>query len=272
MENVLFFFADFPVYSYGFMLGSGLVLGSVLAQREGKRKGFGADFIFQFIIQATLAFIVVGRIAAVFPVYGWRTFLYPWTLFASPQLDEVRGAVGAGVYTLYFLLRHVDEAASFLDVFTPPLALMQSLAYLGSSVLGREMIGSWGVDLGEFCLHPVPLYGALIYYVVFSLLWRNRRFLRYDGQLFLGYLALSATAQRLLMPFKEVSGESANPWLYTLAALLFGFAWFYAYINSPLTDIRRKRSLNNWKSWLLYLASLFGVGLVMIKFFYWRFS
>lgn len=272
MENVLFFFANTPVYSYGFMLGLGLVLGSILAQREGKRKGFGAEFIFQFIVRATLTFVIVGRFAAVFMLHGFRVFLYPWVLLANPQLHEVWGAVGAGVYTLYFMLRHVDEVASFLDVFMPPLALMQSLSYLGSSILGRDMTRSWGVDLGEFCLHPLPLYGALIYYLIFSVLWETRRTVRYDGQLFLGYLALSAVAQRILMNYVEVTGESANPWLYTLAALLFCFAWFYIYVNSPLTDIRRRRSLYDWRAWLIYLASLGGVALVMIKFFYWRFS
>lgn len=272
MENVLFFFANIPVYSYGFMLGLGLVLGSVLAQREGKRKGFGAEFIFQFIVRVTLAFVIAGRFATVFGVHGWRVFVYPWVLFADPQLQEIWGAIGAGLYTLYFLVRHVDEVASFLDVFTPSIALMQSLSYLGSSILGRDMSGSWGVDLGEFCLHPMPLYGALIYYLVFSILWRSRRTVRYDGQVFLSYLALSATAQRILMNFAEVTGESTNPWLYTLAALLFGFAWAYIYLNSPLTENRRRRSLDNWRSWLIYLGSLLGVALLMIKFFYWRFS
>lgn len=59
-------------------------------------------------------------------------------------------------------------------------------------MLGRETTSVWGVDLGEFVLQPLPLYSALAYYVIFSLLWRLRRNLRYDGQLFLGYLALAA--------------------------------------------------------------------------------
>ena len=61
MENILFFFANLPVYSYGAMLGLGLLVGSYLAQREGKRKGIGSEFIYRFIVQATLVFIVAGR-------------------------------------------------------------------------------------------------------------------------------------------------------------------------------------------------------------------
>lgn len=269
MENVLFFFANFPVYSYGFMLGLGLILGTVCAQREGKRKEFGADFIFRFIVQTAAIFTAAGRIAFVYTLYGWRILIYPWVLFSGAQLDETVGFIIAGLYAFYFILRYVDRPAEFLDIFAPVAAFVQSLACLGSSVLGRETNVLWGIDLGEFSLHPVPLYSALIYYFIFSVLWRARRNLRYNGQLFLGYLALSAGAQRVLLPFQEVFGESPNPWLYTLAFLLFSTAWFYIYIRSPFTDVRRRQS--GWRSRLFYLASVVGTYLVMIKFFYWRF-
>lgn len=273
MESILFFFANVPVYSYGAMLGLGLVIGSYLAQREGKRKGLGADFVFEFIVQVSLMFILAGRIACVFKVHGWRMVLYPWVLFAGVQLDEGAGALAAGLYTIYFLFRYCDNGAAFLDALTPPAALMQSLAYLGSSVLGRETASPWGVRLGELSLHPLPLYAALLYYCIFSYLWRMRRSLRFDGQMFLGYLALSALAQRFLMPFKEVTGESALPWLYTLAFVIFGLVWLYLLFQAPLTDVRRRRrEVRDWRSWLVYLASLMGVALLMVKFFYWRFG
>lgn len=273
MENVMFFFADLPVYSYGFMLGLGLLIGSVLAQREGRRKGLGSEVVFQFIVKTVLLFTVAGRFAYVYQFHGWRTLIYPWTLFSGVQIDESRGLVAAGVYTVYFLIRHVRNPAAFLDALVPSIALIQSLGYLGSSILGRETTSVWwGIDLGEFLLHPLPLYSALAYYFIFSLLWRMRRNLRYDGQLLLGYLTLSALAQRLLLPFREVFGESTNPWLYTVAFVVFGAAFSYAHITSPHTDIRRRVALNNWRSWLLYLVSLLSVSLIMIRFFYWRFS
>ncbi|HKM43439.1 MAG TPA: prolipoprotein diacylglyceryl transferase family protein [Limnochordia bacterium] len=272
MENVVFFFANLPVYSYGFMLGIGLLIGTALAQREGKRKGIGTDFIFRFIVQAVLVFVVMGRISYVYALYGLRTFLYPWTLFSGMQLDEYRGVVAAGIYIIYFLIRHVDNPACFLDALVPSVALMQSLGYLGSSILGRETLSAWGVDLGEFILHPLPLYSALVYYVVFSFLWRMRRNLRYDGQLLLGYLTLSALAQRLLMSYREVFGESTNPWLYTIAFVIFGSACMYFHLRTPFTDARRRLDLSDWRSWLVYLASVLGVGLIMVRFFYWRFS
>ena len=272
MENVMFFFANLPVYSYGFMLGLGLLIGSALAQREGKRKDISHDLVFTFIIKAVLVFVLVGRIACVYQVYGWRTFIYPWTLFSGMQLDEYVGLLGAGLYTLYYLVRHAQNPAAFLDTLVPLVAVMQSLGYLGSSILGRETTVAWGVDLGEFMLHPLPLYSALAYYIIFSFLWRMRRNLRYDGQLFLGYLALSALAQRLLMSFREVFGESTNPWLYTIAFVLFASAWLYLHVRTPFTDSRRRLNLNDWRSWLVYLASVLGVGLIMVRFFYWRFS
>jgi hypothetical protein len=99
-----------------------------------------------------------------------------------------------------------------------------------------------------------------------------RRNLRYDGQLFLGYLALSALAQRILIPFREESPETVLPWLYTLAFVVFGLVWLYLFTQAPLTDMRRRRDLRSWRSWVAYLVSLMGVGFLMMRFFYWRFS
>src|SRR5690554_2492588 len=272
MENVMFFFANLPVYSFGFMLGLGLLIGGLLAQREGKRKGLGSDFVYRFIVQAAIVFVIAGRFGHVYQLYGWRTFIYPWTLFSGVQLDEYRGLVAVGIYTVYFMFSNVDNPACFLDAVVPSVALMQSLGYLGSSILGRETTSIWGVDLGDFVLHPLPLYSAITYYVIFSFLWRMRRNLRYDGQLFLGYLTLSALAQRILMSYREVFGESTNPWLYTIAFVIFGLAWLFLHLRSPLTDSRRRLDLSDWRLWLVYLASVLGVALLMIRFFYWRFS
>ena len=272
MENILFFFANLPVYSYGAMLGLGLLIGSHLAQREGRRKGFEPDFVFRCIVQVALVFIAAGRISCVFRLHGWRMLLYPWVLLSSVQLDERTGLFAAGLYAIYFLFRHVANPAAFLDALTPSAALMQSLAYLGSSVLGRETSSPLGVHLGEFSLHPLPLYGALLYYIIFSYLWRFRRRLRFDGQLFLGYLALGALAQRILMPFREITGESALPWLYTLAFVVFGLVWLYLFLQAPLTEARRRRYGSSWQTSLLYWAWILGVGLLMVKFFYWRFG
>ncbi|HHU60838.1 MAG TPA: prolipoprotein diacylglyceryl transferase [Natronincola sp.] len=272
MENILFFFANLPVYTYGFMIALGLLLGTILAQQEGKRKGFGAEFIYNFIIQVALVFILVGRLASVTQVLGWRLFISPWNIFTSAHLDETRGILAVGVYIVYFIVRHVKQPAVFLDALVPSVALMQSLAYLGSSVLGSETTSFLGVKLGDFMLHPLPLYSGLAYYTIFSILWISRRNLRYDGQILMSYLALSALARRLLMPFQEVFGESTNPWLYAFATLLFGFIWFYLLVESPLTDSRRRRNWTNWRFWILYFISLVGVGAVMVKFFYWRFS
>lgn len=272
MENVMFFFADFPVYSYGFMLGLGLLLGSLLAQKEGKRKGISSEFVFRFILNAVIVFVFAGRFFSVYRVYGWRTVIYPWILFSGVQLDEIRAFIAVVIYAAYFLVRKVEKPAMFLDAFMPTVALMQSLAYLGSSILGRETTRMWGVDSGGFMLHPLPLYFALAYYLIFSILWRFRRNLRYDGQLSLTYLTLSALAQRILMPYQEVFGESTNPWLYTIAFILFGSTCFYIHMKTPFPDLRRRPNLLDWRTWIMYLVSVLVVGLIMVKFFYWRFS
>lgn len=270
MESVLFFFADYPVYSYGFMLGLGLLFGSLLAQREGKRKGFGSETVFRFIVWVALVFVVAGRVAFVFSIHRWHTFIYPWVLFTGVQLNEKVGCAAAVCYAMYYIIRYIPNPAGFLDVIIPSVALMQSLGHLGSNVFGRQTSQPWAVTFGQFSLHPIQLYAAILYYLLFALLWQFRRTTRFDGQLVTGYLALNAGIQWFLLRFREISGESPNPWLYALAALFFGGAWLYLYASAPKNSGRRRRGA--WSSIVASIVSILGVILIMTAFFFWRYS
>lgn len=266
----MFFFADYPVYSYGFMIGLGLLFGSLLAQREGKRKGFGSEIIFKFIVWVALVFVIAGRVAFVFSIHRWRTFIYPWVLFTGVQLNETVGFAAAVCCGMYYIVRYVPNPAAFLDTIIPSVALMQSLANLGSNVFGRQTSRPWAVTFGQLSLHPIQLYAAILYYLVFAVLWQFRRDIRFNGQLVTGYLALNAGVQWFLLRFREVSGESPNPWLYVLTTLFFGGVWLYLYRSAPVDSSRRRRT--GWSSIVAGVISVVGVTLIMTAFFFWRYS
>ena len=269
MENVLFIFAGIPVYSYGFMLGLGLVFGSMLACREGRRRGLDNNLIFNWFVQTTIVFLIVGRVAFVFSLHGWRMLTYPWVLFTGFEVDEVAGMVGAVIFGTYLLFQYFPRPLVFLDAVAPSLALIQSLANLGSNVFGRQTSVPWAVRLGYFRLHPTPLYGAIAYYIIFAILWRFRRQTRFDGQLIIGFVVLSSTAQWFLLRFRELSAVSWNPMLYILPAVVFGALWVWLYMQAPLLPLNRRRGQGPLLSWLL---SILGVALTMTLVFFWRFG
>jgi len=267
LGNVLFIFAGIPVYSYGFMLGLGLVFGSLIACRESRRRGLESTDVFNWFVLTTVVFLIVGRVAFVFALHGWRTLTYPWVLFTSFQVDEVAGLIGAAIFGTYLLFHLFPRPLVFLDAIAPSLALMQSFANLGSNVFGRQTSVPWAVRLGYFTLHPMPLYGAVAYYVVFAILWRSRRQVRFDGQLIIGFVILSSAAQWILLRFREMSAVSWDPLLYVLPAIVFGALWIWLYVRAPLLPSSRRRGQVSVVSWLL---SVLGVVLPMAVVFFWR--
>lgn len=269
MENVLFLFADLPVYSYGFMIGLGIVFGSLLACREGRRRGLDDNAVFYWFVLVTLVFVVAGRVGFVLSVHGWRILAYPWVLFTGFQIDEIAGLVAAAIFGTVLLIQWFPMPMAFLDTIAPSLALIQSLANLGSNVFGRQTTVPWAIRLGYFRLHPMPLYGAIIYYLIFSTLWRARRQTRFDGQLIIGFFALSAMAQWFLLRFREMSGVSWNPLLFAIPAIGLAGLWVYLYIQAPLLPLNKRRRRSPLVGWIL---SVLGVFLTMILVFFWRFG
>lgn len=266
---MLFIFAGIPVYSYGFMLGLGLVFGSLLACREGRRRGLDTDLVFKWFIQTTVMFLIVGRIAFVFSLHRWRMFTYPWVLFTGFQVEEVAGMIGAAVFGIYLLIHYFPQPLVFLDAVAPSLALIQSLANLGSNVFGRQTSVPWAVRLGYFTLHPTPLYGAVLYYVIFAVLWRFRRQTRFDGQMIIGFAVLSSAAQWFLQRFREVSEVSWSPLVYLLPGIALGCLWVWMYMQAPLLPRNRRRGKGPLLNWLL---SILGVAVTMTLVFFWRFG
>jgi phosphatidylglycerol:prolipoprotein diacylglycerol transferase len=269
LENVLFIFAGIPVYSYGFMLGLGLIFGSLLACREGRRRGLDQNLVFNWFVQVTVVFLVVGRVAFVFSLHRWRMFTYPWVLLTGFQVDEVAGIIGAVIYGTYLLFHSFPRPMAFLDSLAPSVALIQSLANLGSNVFGRQTNVPWAVRLGYFTLHPTPLYAAIVYYLIFAVLWRFRRQTRFDGQLIIGFVTLSSASQWFLLRYREMSAVSWNPLLYLLPAIAFGALWVWLYVQAPLLPLSKRRGQGPLLSWLL---SIFGVALTMTLVFFWRFG
>lgn len=270
MENILFFFANLPVYSYGAMLGLGLLIGSYLAQREGRRKGFEPDFVFRCIVQVALVFIAAGRISCVFRLHGWRMLLYPGSCSAACSwMSALAYSQLACTPFTSCLGMWPTRQPSWMPL--PLRQLMQSLAYLGSSVLGRETSSPLGVHLGEFSLHPF-LCTELCSITSSSLT---------SGAFGAGCASTASSSWAIWLWGPGPAHPHALPgnnWRVGPALAVHpGFRGFRPGLAlpvpaGPLTEARRRRYGSSWQTSLLYWAWILGVGLLMVKFFYWRFG
>ena len=143
-----------------------LWLGSLVAEREGKRRGINPDHIWNVIIIGIVATALSARIVFVLQnhdIYASQ----PSDIFSltANALSLEYGLVG-GVLAGYAYLRWRKIAlASFADALAPGALIALSMVSLGQ-LLSGDAIGTptnlpWAISLWGDLRHPVQIYVAL---------------------------------------------------------------------------------------------------------------
>lgn len=249
------------------MVGFGLLLASILAIREAKRRGIGGTRMYDYVLSAAATYFFFGRLPVIWSQYGLGWFIRPWVLLTELQsgIEPLFGLVGTIVFSLVFIGYYGLILGVFLDAITPSILLLQVFAALGSNLYGTETQVPWAVNFGELQVHPLPLYFALGYYTIFFFVWRLRKHTRFDGQLFLGYLPLWAWLH-LLISFVSPQSHMLKPWIYGLVGVLFSLLWSNLFYNSRV--YRHRRGLvGRISEVVIYILVIF----IITIFFYSRF-
>ena len=268
VDNVLFYFAGMPVYVYGFLTSLGLLFGAVSALSAGRRRGIGWCKMFDFILGTAVVFLIAGRLSVLLQEYGAGALVRPWKIITrlSDGVDLKVGLIFAVLYGLISTKRNDIFGIDFLDAITPGDVWIKIFSSFGSQVFGRSTTVPWAVQLGDFKLHPLPLYTAVGYYLIRFVIKQIRRAQRFDGQVFIATLTLAVWLQWLLLFVSEGSSVYAF-WLYPLIGLLLAALWSFGHVNSPA---RTKPSSTSY--WVVQFVILGIVVVAMAWFFYSRFE
>ncbi len=271
MERVLFYAAGLPVYLYGFMIAVGLFFSTMLLLREGRRKGLGGHRMFDFAIGASASFLIGARVFSGLQHYGLGMLARPWLVLTHQLgLHQTAGIACVILFGLLFAYYHNLLLSVFLDAVAPSMALLAAFAALGSNVFGAETDLPWAVVFGNLQLHPLPLYMGLGYYTVFSLLWRARKHIRFDGQLALGLFVCMTWLHVLLIPVRQL--EERDPilfWGLLIAAVPTSVLWVKLYSEGRFAALYRRRSRGIFRL-LTDVMVFIVVAFVMTTMFYLR--
>lgn len=92
----------------------------------------------------------------------------------------------------------------YADAIAPGIILGQAIGRVGCDVFGKVLTTSypWGVERQGQLVQPTQVYEFLLNYVVFFLLWRKRKSVRYNGQLFVWYLVMFAINRSIVELFR----------------------------------------------------------------------
>ena len=225
----------FTIYSYGLMMGLGIIAAGVACTSEFKRRGYRGEWASTLVVWSAISGGVGSRIYDI---------IDNWPHYAANPLDMIFSTAGFVWYgglmgvaiASYFVARYYRIPWLVLtDMAVPGLAIGHAIGRIGCLLSGD---GDWGTVSnlpwamaypnaivgwnGQTVLkldshnhlvsafypgvrvHPAPVYETILYTGVFLVLWSLRKKPHVDGQIVYLYLIL-AGACRFLVEFVRVN-------------------------------------------------------------------
>lgn len=209
------------IYSYGLMMALGFIAADLVIAADCHRRGIDSDYATAIVLWGAVGGIAGARLYDVLD--NWRLYMAdPITIVWSGSGFVWFGGFIGGVTAAYFVARHYKVSfGATADMCGPALAIGQALGRIGCHLSGD---GDWGLPStlpwavaypkaivgwnsqtvlkldahdnlvsGFFAgvrVHPAPIYEAILYTIVFIILWSMRRRSGVAGRIFYLYLVL----------------------------------------------------------------------------------
>lgn len=251
------------IYFYALIIITGALLGTWLASKESKRRGYDKDMIWDILPWLLIAGIIGARLWHVLTPAESMLVDGKNPYFTNPiEILNIRngglgipGAVMAGALALWFYCRQKKVSfVAWLDIIAPGLALAQAVGRWGN-FFNQEIYGlpsnlPWAIyidpahRLPEFAsverYHPTFFYEFLWNLVNMALLlWLPRKLgdkLK-PGDNFLVYLIVYPVGRFLLefirIEYSPIAGLNANQTLMGVIAVIASVALVLRHIKKP---------------------------------------
>jgi phosphatidylglycerol:prolipoprotein diacylglycerol transferase len=235
MIPVLFRLGPITVYSYGMMMALGFLAADLVVSSECKRRGLNSDFAASLVVWAAIGGIACSRLY--FVIDNFRSYIHdPAAIIFSGSGFVWYGGLFGGLLAACIVSRYYGVPVSATaDMAGPALVIGQALGRIGCLLSGDGDWGMpttlpWGMQFpnaivgwneatvrtldshhnlvsGYFPgvrVHPTPIYEAILYTLIFLLLWSRRKETKVPGQLFYLYLILAGAA-RFMVEFLRIN-------------------------------------------------------------------
>lgn len=221
MHPLLFQAGSFPIYTYGVLVATGVLVGVWLAAHDAGRAGLPPTKIWNLCVYGILAALVLSKLWLI--VSDWSYYAAnPREVFSVTMLQSAGtfygGLLGGILWTLYYTRHEKLPLLPTLDVCAAPLALGHAIGRVGCFMagccFGKPTSLPWGVTFTSNIaarlsgtplnvpLHPTQLYEAgaefLNFLLIFLLGRSGSQATRAPGQLIGAYLVLYGVERGLL--------------------------------------------------------------------------
>lgn len=254
MHPIIAKFGPITIHSYGMMVAIALIVGVYLARQEALRKNIKPELVYDLVF-----FLAVGSLAGARIYY--LAFFDPASFVTNPvsvlKIWEgglaVHGAILGGIIAcVLFAGSRKVLFWRFADLVAPSVMLGQAIVrigcFLNGCCFGVKTGSIFGVRFPKGSLpdiaysgspvHPAQLYELSLDLAGFLILWAIRRRVKFDGGLFLVYLALYSIIRIIVSGLR---GDSLYMWNTDLkiAQVISGIVFVIAL---SLFILKRKKS------------------------------
>lgn len=227
--KVLFHIFGIPISFFGVMIALGILSGIFVAYIEVKRKKLDVEKLFDIALYTIISAIVGARV--------FYILFYNLSYYLNNPVEIIKinegglsihgGLIGAFIFAFFYFRKYKLSFLKYADAIAPGIILGQGIGRIGCDVFGKVMAvpRPWSIEWHGQLLHPTQLYEFVLNYLVFFILWRKRKHIRYDGQLFIWYIILFAFNRSIVEFFRD--NPLIGGWFsisYLLSALLITIA------------------------------------------------
>lgn len=188
----IFKIGHFGIYLFGITIALGMLVGLFLVIKEAKRKNISINKILDLAIY-TIVISVLG--ARIYYVIAFNLEYYLnnpiKVLFIRDGGLSIQGALIFGITFAFWYAKKIDLSFwKVADTFAPGIIIGQAIGRIGCDVFGIPMIKEypWGILVNSQLLHPSQLYESILDFALFCYLWKSRKNVKYNGQLFIKYI------------------------------------------------------------------------------------
>ncbi|MCJ7662782.1 MAG: prolipoprotein diacylglyceryl transferase [Desulfobacterales bacterium] len=201
MHPVLFHIGRLTIYSYGFLIAVGIMVGLFLARRQAAQEGIDQDKIVDITFYILLAALIGARLLFVLINFGEYAD-NPLAIFKIWEggLVFYGGLLPAAAIGIWYIKRLGLPLWQVTDIFAPSLAIGHAFGrigcFLAGCCYGEACALPWAVTFADprslapqgIPVHPTQLYSSLSLFALFAFLVFLRKKKTFQGELFWSYI------------------------------------------------------------------------------------
>ncbi len=243
MNPVAFSIFGLEVRWYGILIALAVIVGTILATKEAKRRGINEDTLLDFLLFAIPGSILGAR--AYYVIFSWDYYKNnpDQVLNIRGGGLAIHGAVIAGIIiALIFCKIKKLSFWTLGDITAPSLILGQAIGRWGNFA-NQEAHGGptnlpWGIIIDGVKVHPTFLYESIWNFLVFLFLIWYKKKAKVEGEVFLLYIILYSIARGLIEGLRTDSlmwGGFRVAQLVSILTIAIGLILLWALRNKKRT-------------------------------------